>query len=481
MAGEGMIMANPKELRNLHLMRKVLEKEIRQGEAAGILGLSLRQIRRMVKRVRAEGDRGVVHRSRGRPSNRRVPDEIRGKVIDLYRCQYGDFGPRLAAEKLWERDQVRVHEETLRLWLMESGDWKKRRRTRAHRRWRERKHHFGEMVQMDGSHHDWFEGRGPECVLMGYIDDATGKAFGRFYDYEGTIPALDSFKRYVKRYGLPMCLYVDGHTTYKSPAKPSIQDELENRLPLSEFQRALKELGVRVRHARSAQAKGRVERLFRTFQDRVVKEMRLRGVGTVAEGNRFLGQYLPGYNRRFSVVAEEPGDFHRPIPKGMNLDSVLCIQTPRVLRNDFTLAYQGKLYQIEDRTSASKVMVHHQIDGSMKIFDRGKGLRFHEIAQRARRKEKPAVKVRTPKSHSPSPDHPWRDFKFGSHKDEKRKAILNWAKTLRAELDGVSGEDEFPVASTLKRVGSEFAALGEIPVALRAPSISPGPHQTQKP
>jgi hypothetical protein len=295
------------------------------------------------------------------------------------------------------------------------------------------------MVQMDGSHHDWFEGRGPECVFMGYIDDATGRAFGRFYGYEGTFPALDSFQRYVKRYGLPLSVYVDGHTTYKSPAKPSIEEELENRLPLSEFERALKDLGVRVRHARSAQAKGRVERLFRTFQDRLVKEMRLRGVRTVAEGNRFLGQYLPGYNRRFSVLPQERGNFHRPLPEGMNLDSVLCIQTPRVLRNDFTIAYEGKLYQIQDRTHAVKVMVHAQIDGSLKVFAQGKSLRFRELPARPRRKENPPRKVRTIRSHSPSPDHPWRDFKFGSRRFGKSKAILGSGKTCeRPEADAVS-------------------------------------------
>ncbi len=425
MAGEGMIMARPKELRNLHVIRKVLEKEISQGEASRILGLSSRQVRRIVKRVRVEGDRGVVHKSRGRPSNRRIGDGIRGKVIELYRSQYGDFGPTLAAEKLWERDQVRVHDETLRLWLIESGDWEERRRRRAHRGWRERKHHLGEMVQMDGSHHDWFEGRGPECVLMGYIDDATGKAFGRFYGYEGTVPAMDSFKRYAKKYGLPVCLYVDRHTTYKSPAKPSIQDELENRVPLSEFERALRELGVRVRHAYSAQAKGRVERLFKTFQDRLVKEMRLRGVRTVDEGNSFLKEYLPVYNRRFSVRPQEGGNLHRPLPKGFNLESVLCIKTERTRRNDFTVAQNGKLYQIEDKTRAARVMVHERIDGSLKMFYQGQALRFREITTRPLKEEKPPIRLKRTRSHPPSPNHPWRDFKFGIHRYERRKAVLN--------------------------------------------------------
>jgi len=280
---------------------------------------------------------------------------------------------------------------------------------------------------MDGSHHDWFEGRGAWCVLMGYIDDATGKVFGRFYDYEGTIPAMDSFKGYVKKHGLPMAVYLDRHTTYKSPAKASIQDELENEKPLSEFERALKELGVEVIHATSAPAKGRVERLFGTLQDRLVKEMRLRGIRTVQEGNAFLKQYLPVYNRRFSVRPQERSNLHRPLPLGMNLDSILCIKTERALRNDFTVAHNSKLYQIEDRTHASRVMVHEQIDGSIKILYRGQALRFGEITKRPRRQGKAPVRVGRTEPHPPPPDHPWRDFKFGSRTYERRKALSNGA------------------------------------------------------
>ncbi len=425
MAREGIIMARPKELKHLYVARKVLEKEITQREASGILSLSPRQVRRIVKRVRFEGDQGVIHRSRGRPSNRRIAEAIRGKVIQLYRSQYGDFGPTLASEKLQERDQVQVHAETLRLWLLESGDWKKRRKRRGHRRWRERKHHVGEMVQIDGSHHDWFEGRGHWCVLMGYIDDAMGRVFGRFYDYEGTIPALDSFKRYVKKYGLPMAVYLDRHSTYKSTGKPSIEDELNHTTPLSEFERALKELGVEVIHANSAPAKGRVERLFGTLQDRLVKEMRLRGIRTVQEANEFLKQYLPVYNRRFSVRALERGNFHRPLPKGLNLDSILCLKTERTLRNDFTVTYNGRLYQIEGRIHASRVRVHEQIDRSVKILYQGQALKFKEITTRPVKEEPLPLRARTRRGHPPSADHPWRNFKFGKHRYQRRKADLH--------------------------------------------------------
>src|SRR5512136_3015317 len=234
MAGEDIIMMHQREVKRLHVIQKVLERVIKQVEAAEILSLSGRQIGRIVKRIRREGDRGIVHQSRGRPSNRRMADKVKDKVIRLYRAQYKDFGPTLASEKLLERDGVRISDETLRGWLMETGDWKKARKSRRHRQWRERKGHRGEMVQIDGSHHAWFEDRGAECVLMGYIDDATGKVFARFYEYEGTIPAMDSFKRYIRKYGLPLSVYLDKYKTYKSTAKPSLEDEFNDEEPLSD-------------------------------------------------------------------------------------------------------------------------------------------------------------------------------------------------------------------------------------------------------
>jgi hypothetical protein len=414
-----------------------LERVIKQVEAAEILSLSGRQIRRIVKRIRSEGDRGIVHQSRGKPSNRRTPDKVKNNVIRLYRAQYKDFGPTLASEKLLERDGIGISDETLRRWLLEAGDWKKTRKARGHRRWRERKHYAGEMVQMDGSHHEWFEGRGPWCVLMGYIDDATGKVFGRFYEYEGTIPAMDSFKRYIQKHGLPMSVYVDRHTTYKSTAKPSIEDELNNTMPLSEFERALIELGVEIIHAHSAQAKGRVERLFGTLQDRLVKEMRLRGIRTIEEGNRFLKQYLPVYNKRFSVRPMESNNVHRCLPKGLNLDAILCIKTERTVRNDFTVAHNKKLYQVEDRTNASKITIQDQIDGSMRMIYRDQSLRFKEIIERPVREEKAPVMMRRRKPVRPSPNHPWRNFKFGSHKHERGKPIL---KPENTEQCGMQSE-----------------------------------------
>ena len=222
--------------------------------------------------------------------------------MDLYKEKYIGFGPTLAAEKLLDLDGIAISDETLRLWLNQEGMVYKRRKARPHRQWRQRKEHAGQMMQMDGSHHDWLEGRGPKLVLMACIDDATNRIYARFNDYEGTLPALDLLKRYVRRYGIPQSIYLDRHTTYKSNGKLSIEEQLSGADPFkSQFERAMGDLAVIVIHANSPQAKGRIERLFRTFQDRVIKEMRLRNICTKGEANRFLGWYIPLY-----------GDFHIP-------------------------------------------------------------------------------------------------------------------------------------------------------------------------
>jgi transposase len=420
MAGKDMIEMSQRELMRLHVIHKAIEGLLKQKEAAELLSLSNRQIRRLIKKVEEEGDRGIVHKSRGKPSNRKLPKKIKDSAIELYRRKYMGFGPLLASEKLLEQDGITVNDETLRKWLIESGDWKKTRKGRKHRQWRPRKHHLGEMIQIDGSHHDWFEGRGPECVLMGYIDDATGKAYARFYDYEGTKPAFDSFKRYAKKYGIPVSAYLDKHTTYKSPKKAAFP--LYDEEPLSQFERAMKELGVKVKHAHSPQAKGRVERLFRTFQDRLVKEMRLREIKTVEEANKFLAEYLPRYNRKFEVKPKEKADLHRKIPKGLNLDGILCIKEERMLRNDFTISYKGKLYQIKESIKAEKVTVQERINGKMLITNNGASLEFKEITERPEKQKEPRI-VKKKITSSPPSEHPWRKFNINGWKKKK----LAWA------------------------------------------------------
>jgi transposase len=410
MPGEDTITMAQHELRRLHVIRKAIDKIITQRDASEVIGISLRQAQRMVARVKIEGDKGIIHKSRGQPSNRAILQTKRNKILTLFKATYHDFGPTLASEKLFERDKIKINDETLRLWLREEGIPYRQRKKRPHRQWRERKSCLGQMVQMDGSHHAWFEDRGPWCVFMGYIDDATGIPFGRFYMHEGTNPAMDSLKRYIKRYGIPQSVYLDNHTTYKSPKKQSIEDELKNEIALSQFERAADELGIRVIHADSPQAKGRVERLFRTFQDRLVKDLRLEGIKTIDEANDHLRYFLPKYAKRFAVKAHKTGDLHRPIPDGMDLDRILCIKTPRVLRNDFTVAHDRKLYQIMDNVRTKKLVVEDRLDGSVVIRHKDEALGFKEIAIRPKKEEvkKKPYKFKIRKIYTPPADHPWR-------------------------------------------------------------------------
>jgi hypothetical protein len=264
------------------------------------------------------------------------------------------------------------------------------------------------MVQMDGSHHDWFEGRGPWCVLMGYVDDATGTVYARFYEYEGTLPAMDGFKRYIRLYGLPQSVYLDRHSTYKITAKQTIEEELNDIQPMSHFEKSLAVLVVEVIHAYSPQAKGRIERLFGTFQDRVVKEMRLAGVTNIAEGNAFLDGYLPEFNRMFAREAAQKADFHRPVANKRALDTILSIKTDRSLRNDFTIAHNKKLYQIKSNVRAKKLTVEERTDGSMRIIHNGQQLKYQEIIARPVRTEKTAKQPMPRRAWTPSESHPWK-------------------------------------------------------------------------
>jgi transposase len=409
MAEEDRIIMSQKESNRLYVIRQTLDKAITQDQAAEILGLTDRQVRRIAKSVKLAGDAGICHKSRGKRSHNRIADAIKDKAVTLCRERYKEFGPTHASEKLLAVHKIRVSAETLREWFQEEQIPYKSRKKRPHRRWRERKAHRGEMVQMDGSHHDWFEGRGPWCVLMGYIDDATGTVYARFYEYEGTLPAMDGFKRYSRLYGLPQSVYLDRHSTYKATAKQTIEDELNDVQPMSHFEKSLAELDVKVIHAYSPQAKGRVERLFGTFQDRVVKEMRLVGATNIAEGNAFLDGYLPEYNRKYARDAAQKADFHRPVVSRRALDRILSIKTERALRNDFTVAHNKKLYQIKTNLRAKKVIVEERTDGTMRILHNGQKLRFQAIVTRPLRIEK-SGKPRLIQVSKPSDSHPWKSL-----------------------------------------------------------------------
>lgn len=407
---EDLLRMKPREIKRLHLIHQALEQKISQKQAAEVAALSTRQMRRLMKRVEAEGDRGILHRRRGKPSNRRIADKTKQKVLALFEKHYADYGPTLASEKLHERHQISVHSETLRLWLRQARLPYKQRKARPHRQWRPRRRCFGEMVQLDGSHHAWLEERGPKLVLMGYIDDATNTVEARFYDHEGTVPALDSFQRWVQRYGIPCSVYLDKHTTYRSPQTPTVEEQLEGReQSQSQFQRAMSELGVEVIHAHSPAAKGRIERLFQTLQDRLVKELRLAKASTLEEANQLLERYLPLHNQRFRVPAAQPTDLHRQVPVRLDLDTVLCLKTRRRLNADSTVQHEGQVYLVEDRLQAQAVMVHQHLDGSIQLRCRNQSLRYRPIPHRPR-KTQPAVKPTLAKitRHRPAAEHPWR-------------------------------------------------------------------------
>ena len=407
MAGKDIIMATQEELKRLNVIHKVLDKSITQAEAAGILNLT-GHIRRVAARITKEGDKGIAHRLRGQPAHNCTLDKVKIKALNLCRNIYEGFSPTLASEKLFERDKIKVSRELLRTWFIREHIAYASRKARPHRNWRERKTHYGQMVQADGSHHDWFEGRGPWCVLMGQIDDATSKVSAEFHDYEGTLPFMASFKSYVKAKGIPLSVYIDRHTTYKSNKKPSIEDELEDKEPLTQVGRALKELGVEVIFAHSAQAKGRVERLFRTFQDRLVKEMRLRKIKSIEEANAFLKEYLPVYNKRFSVPAAKSADLHRPLPKGIDLDRILCKKTEHALRKDWTVAHDNKLYQIENNIQTKKVILEERTDGSILIWHKNMALKFKEIMMRPQKTSEAPKSRLFARAHAPAANHPWR-------------------------------------------------------------------------
>lgn len=401
-----MVTMSSEELKRLGIIKKTMDDLITRKAAGELIGLSVRQVIRLVKRMEKEGDRGIIHRSRGGESNRRISEKTRRKVLRRYRKEYWDFGPTFATEKLRERDGIRISDETLRLWLIEAGIWEAGRKARVHRQWRERKACFGQMVQVDGSHHDWLEKRGPKLVLMGYIDDATGRAYGRFYEYEGTMPALDSFIRYTKLNGLVQSVYVDRHTTYKSPK----ENLWEDKKTLSKFEEALERVGVRAIHAMSPQAKGRIERLFRTLQDRLVKEMRLAKVKTKDEANEFLEEYLPKFNERFEKEPKSPVNLHREVPAGMVLERELSIQDSRVLRNDNTVQYEGKFYQIQKGWSRRPegVVMERWVDGSLHIRDGVHELAYQAIEPPAKKESAVKVKGYLRMARRPTRDHPWR-------------------------------------------------------------------------
>ena len=330
---EGHLLMSRKELERKSILALVQLKHITHTEASERMKLSYRQTLRVYKRFVAEGDDGLVHRRRGKPSNRAHPTAFRDTVIERYRTRYKEHGvgPTLAAEKLAE-EGLFVDHETLRRWLLEEGDWKKRRKRREHRSRRERRAHFGELVQMDGSHHAWFGSERPKACLMNMVDDATGVTLGSMDDEETTVDAMLLLWRWIEKYGIPVALYTDKKSVYITNREPTLEEQLADEKPLTAFGKACHKLGIEIIPAHSPQAKGRVERSNGTYQDRFVKELALRRITTCATADALLKKsFCDALNEKFAKPPLEKKDYHRPVPKRLKLEDIFCFEEVRRL------------------------------------------------------------------------------------------------------------------------------------------------------
>jgi Helix-turn-helix domain len=375
------IAMSQRERDRSRVLHSVLEGQRTQVEAARLLRLTPRHVRRLVRRLQQGGDAGLVHGLRGQPSNRRKNAKLRRRVVQVYRKDYHDFGPTFAAEKLAERGLV-VSPDTLRRWLLAEDLWQPKRRRDPHRSRRPRRACFGELVQMDTSIHDWTEGRGEEMVLLHMIDDATSRLLARFYDADTVLNHMDLLLRWLRVHGRPLALYTDRHSIFEAQHKGRSLADAE-----TQFGRALRELAVELIRAHSPQAKGRVERSFGTAQDRLVKEMRLAKVKTIVGANALLdGGLLAKHNRLFSVAPRETRDAHRELGTAFNTAAILSLQEQRTAANDYTVRFENRTYQIDKPSypglRQGRVVIEVRLDGTMAIRFGDKYLKYHEIAAR---------------------------------------------------------------------------------------------------
>jgi len=411
-----------KERARLTVLVGVKGQELTLVQAAELMGVCYRQSKRIWQRYQAEGDAGLVHRLRGQASARRKPAALRTQILARYAEErYADFGPTLMAEHL-AKEKLVVDHETLRRWRLAQGQHTVRRRKQKHRQWRERKPCFGAMVQLDGSHHDWLEGRGPKCVLMVMVDDATNQLRARFSPAETTRASYDVVEDWVRKHGVMGSLYVDQDSIYRCEGVASIAEQLAGKKPQTQFGRAMEALGVELILAHSPQAKGRVERMNGVLQDRLIKELRLAGINDIASANRFLEEkYLPAFNRQFARAAASPVDVHRGVPR--NLNEVLSWEEERVVQGDWTVACSGQRYQLDRQHEAlslvgRKVIVRTWRDGRVQLIHRDQALKWRPLPAGAPRKARPMKEptrkpVKTKKEKAPSASHPWRRLGAG--------------------------------------------------------------------
>jgi transposase len=405
-----MLLMSAKERLRMAVLARVEDSSMSLSEAALKLGLSYRQMRRVRRRHVDEPDGGLVHQLRGKPSNRKTDPAVRETVLGLCRGggTYAGFGPTLLGEYLLKREKpLSLSHDTLRRWLGAEGLMPCRRRRGNHRSRRERRSRLGQLVQMDGSWHDWFEGRGGWCCLMVMIDDATGRIFARFYEKETLAAAFDVFGRYARSQGLPVSLYVDRAGIYRSDKAPTLEQELAGEVPLTQFGRAMKTLNVELILANSPQAKGRVERCNGTLQDRLVKAMRLAGVSDIAAANRLLEA---SFLARFTVPAAEALDAHRTAT--VELKEVLCEHHERTVGRDWCVQWRGRLLQIDERheglsLAGKRVTVRELPGGEVQVVWQGQLLSQHGLASRPVR-PKPKPVIVNNRRWKPPASHPWK-------------------------------------------------------------------------
>ena len=380
-----------KERRRMKVLEEVKQKRIALADAAAILKLSYRQTSRVWLRYRTEGDGGLVHRGQGRRPNNSIEEEFKKRILDRYRERYEGFGPTLAAEYLSEEGMA-VDHNTLWRWLKEAGLWTRRRARSPYRQRRERRKHFGELVQMDGSHHQWFEDRGESCCLMNLVDDATGVTLSYVSKEETTEAAMRVLWAWVKRYGIPAALYCDRKSVYITDREPTMQEQLDGKEPLTAFGEACRKLGIEIITAYSPQAKGRVERNHGVYQDRFVKEMRLRDVRSIPEANAILESgFFDGLNRRFAQQPAAEADYHVPVD-GADLRAVFCWEVKRSVARDWVVQNDCRRFQISQEAKprprpGSKVIVAQWLDGSIHLLFKGKEIPFAELQPVAGREE----------------------------------------------------------------------------------------------
>jgi hypothetical protein len=410
------------ELRRVEVLARVRSQQLRVSDAGRLMRVSYRQAKRLWKRYREEGPVGLKHRSAGRASNRGYAQKFRQRVLRLVGEKYGGtveerFGPTLAAEHLQSEDGVKVHAETLRRWMLAEGLWSRERKRRKHRRRRERKEHFGELVQMDGSFHRWLEERGPEGCLIDLADDATNTTWAQLGEQETIWAVADALRAWIEKYGVPLALYVDWKNLYKRVATP--KERLRGEEPITQFGRMCQKLGIELIAASSPQAKGRIERIHGTHQDRLVKKLRRRGIGTYEAANVFLQrEYLAEHNRRFARLAGRLEDYHRRAPRAVELDGIFRLESERTISKDWVVRYANRWFQLERGSGASAgspVLVCEGRHGRIAIETRGRNLRFEEIAAPAKptgveskRSEWQRRAIAAGVRRKARADHPWK-------------------------------------------------------------------------